>query len=328
MASRIQPGLTISGALTTWDGGWYLTAANTGYPGVLPRNPDGSVGANTSAFFPLYPFAIRVVRWFGFALDTSAFVVGGLAGCVLVVALWFLLRRVWDQGAADRGVALLCCFPGAVVLSMAYSEPLMLALVVLCLSMLLAQRWELAGAFGALATATRPNALAVVLACAWAAAVAILRRREWRALAAPLLAPLGFVAFQVFLWARTGEPRAWFETQEGGWGERMSLRGNWDRLHSFLDHPFGDVNVTVATLGLVFVVLTLVLLVRSRAPGVLVAYAVGVALFMLTSKTLGARRGSCSPRSRSSSSRRGGCAAWASPPTSSCRRWRSAGSRS
>src|SRR5438128_829027 len=83
---------------------------------------------------------------------------------------------------AGRPVALFCFFPGAMVLSLAYSEALMLALAIGCLLALLKERWVTAGVLGAFATATRPNAVALVAACAWAAGTAIWRRRQWRAL--------------------------------------------------------------------------------------------------------------------------------------------------
>src|SRR5207253_1167110 len=123
--------------------------------------------------------------------------------------LWRLLARIWGREVADRGTALFCFFPGSFVLSMVYSEPLMLALAIGCLLALLDRRWLVAGVLAGLATGVRPNAVALVAACAWAAAVAIVKRREWRALVAPLLAPAGLVAFFAFLWARTGRPDAW-----------------------------------------------------------------------------------------------------------------------
>ncbi|MDP8960965.1 MAG: hypothetical protein M3N32_05035 [Actinomycetota bacterium] len=49
------------------------------------------------------------------------------------------------------------------------------------------------------------------------------REGAWRALVAPLLAPAGFVAFMVFRWRRTGEPRAWFSVQRRVWLESMDF---------------------------------------------------------------------------------------------------------
>jgi hypothetical protein len=146
-----------------------------------------------------------------------------------------------------------------------------------------------AGVLAALATATRPNAMALVVACAWASFVAVRSERDWRSLTAPLLAPLGFVVFQVYLWVHTGHADAWFQTQQGGWGERLAIGATWGKLSEFIRHPMADVNITIAVAGTVFVAVTFVLLVRSRPGGPILVYTAGVVLLALLSQTLGAR---------------------------------------
>ncbi len=85
------------------------------------------------------------------------------------------------------------------------------------------KRWVGAGVLAALGTATRPNGLALVLACAVASVIAIRNERDWRSLAAPLLAPLGFIAFQLWLGQHTGEAGVWFRVQSEAWGEGASF---------------------------------------------------------------------------------------------------------
>jgi glycosyl transferase family 87 len=295
MASHLVRGLgvpapipnDIASSVTAWDGGWYLAAAQ-GYPSALPVI-DGRPAQSPLAFFPLYPLLLRAVHTLGPSYRMAGLLVAAAAGLATVVLLWGLLQRMWGSEAADRGVALFCFFPGALVLSMTYAEPLMLALTIGCLLALLSERWLAAGLLAALATATRPNAIALVPACAWAAAVAIRSRRNWRALVAPVIAPLGFVAFQAFLWARTGEPDAWFRTQQEGWEERLALGATVSKLREAIHHPFADVNITVAVVGTIFIAVTVVLLVQSRPPGVVLVYTLGVVLLALVSQTLGAR---------------------------------------
>ena len=57
-------------------------------------------------------------------------------------------------------------FPGSFVLSFAYTEALLLVLAMACLWCLPTHRWVGAGVLAAFGTATRPNGLALVLACA------------------------------------------------------------------------------------------------------------------------------------------------------------------
>ncbi|MGH8990378.1 MAG: glycosyltransferase 87 family protein [Acidimicrobiia bacterium] len=290
MTSRLNDPISIGSALTGWDGGWYLAVAEHGYPHDLPPNSDTTdADQTTAAFFPLYPLGIRAVGALGFSPRMAGLIVAGVAGLVAVVLLWLLLERCWGSDAADRGVALFCFFPGALVLSMVYAEPLMLALAAGCLLALLSRWWVTAGVLAGLATATRPNALALVPACAWAAGTAIRHRREWRALVAPLLAPVGFVAFQVFLWVRTGYVDAWFRNQRDGWEEQVNLGATWDKIDTFFRRPFGDVNITVAVAGTLFLVVALVFLIRARPPAPVLAYTLGVMALALVSQTLGAR---------------------------------------
>ena len=126
-----------------------------------------------------------------------------------VVLVGYLARALYGNEAAARSMVLFSLFPGSVALSWAYSEA---ALVVCAAATFLAlhrQRWLVAGIFAALGTATRPNGIGLVLACAVAAGIAIWRERQWRALIAPALAPLGVLGFHLFLTRWTGESGAW-----------------------------------------------------------------------------------------------------------------------
>ena len=99
----------------------------------------------------------------------------------------------------------------------------------------------LAGLVGALATATRPNGVAIVAACAVASFIAIRDRRDWVSLAAPLLSPIGFVAFQTFLRHHTDESWPWFRVQREAWREGTSFGATAIRnTISFLGHPLAS----------------------------------------------------------------------------------------
>ena len=287
LASRIPPQASVGYIVTTWDAGWYMDTARLGYPQALPI-VDGHVAQSTFAFFPFFPLCMRAVHALGFSYRMSGLLVAGAAGIITVVLMWFLLRRMWGDGAADRGVALFCFFPGAFVLSMVYAEALMLCLTIGCLLALLSRRWVLAGVLGAAATATTSHALAVVPACAWAAAVAIHQRREWRALVAPLLSPVGFVGFQLFLWQRTGVFDAYTQTHEA-WGVEINPVVVWGQFGDFLRRPLVDMNITVAVAGAAIVIVTFVLLVRARPPVPVLLYTVFALLPVMVSEGLGAR---------------------------------------
>jgi Mannosyltransferase (PIG-V) len=286
VAARISPDLDLLDAVAIWDGPWYAMVATAGYPAMVPPETQA-----TTAFFPLFPMAIdalTAVTPLG-ALE-AAVALDLVFGAGFAVALWMLVRHLADDEVADRATVLVLFFPGAAVLSMGYAEPLMLALAAACLLALVTRRWVTAGALAALATATRPNAIALCAACAWAAAVAVRRRREWRALWAPLLSPLGMVAFFAFLWARTGEAGVWFRVQREGWDERFDLGLNTVRkLRESAVDPLFNPNTLAASVGVVLVVVMAVLLWRWRPPGALVVYTAVVVALAVGAQTLGAR---------------------------------------
>ena len=167
----------------------------------------------------------------------AALAVNFVLAVAAVLLVGVLARRLFDAEVAERAMVLFAVFPGSFVLSFAYAEALLIVLAALCLWCLLEERWLLAGIVAALATATRPNGVALVAACAVAAGIAIYRRRDWWSIVAPLLAPIGFIAFQVWLSAHTGESAPWFRVAARGVAGGHQLRRHGDQQHAELPHP-------------------------------------------------------------------------------------------
>lgn len=275
--------------ITAWDGRWYEKIALGGYPTSVPH---GDFAAGTGrrvqsevAFFPIYPMLVRILDpVLPGSAATAGMVVSLLCGAAATVLVWMVAERVADRQTADRAAILFAFFPGAFVMSLVYAEALMVALVAASLLALMDRRWALAGVVAALATATRPNASAVAAACAWAALVAVWRRREWRAMVAPLLAPAGMTGFFAFLWWHTGEPLIWFRVQAQGWGEEVDFgHRNLSTAWAFVQSPLSDPNRLVLGLSLLFAFGAVALMLRARLPGVLNVYALTSLGLVLTS---------------------------------------------
>ena len=221
-----DPSRQLLDVLVRWDGEWYLNIAEHGYPPLDPylaTDVPGDLSGN-GAFFPLYPMLIRVASQVGDLTPSFAALLLSFAGGLAATLLCYvLMRHIAGDGAATRAAVLFAFFPGSFVFSMAYAEAITIAVAMACLLALLERRWLLAGVMTALATATRPNAIALVIPCAWAAVVHLRRTGQVSALAAPLLAPVGFLGHLAFLWWRTGEPLAWFIIQREGWGTKFGV---------------------------------------------------------------------------------------------------------
>jgi hypothetical protein len=212
-----------------------------------------------------------------------------LLGAAATAVVWLVARHVAGREVADRAAVLFVFSPGAFVLTLVYAEALMIVTCGGCLLALLHRRWVLAGILGALATATRPNAVAVVVACAWAAGVALWNHRDWRALFAPAIAPVGIVAFFAFLWWHTHEPLIWFRVEADGWGERFDFGvHNAGMALAFARAPLSHPNRLVLGLSLILAIVAAVLVYRARLGGILNAYT-GTALFLVLGSHINAR---------------------------------------
>ena len=275
------------GLLTSWDARWYLEIARSGYVHTIPPGT-GNAAQSDLGFFPLLPLLIRVVHdVFGLGFARSGIVLCLCVGIGAAVAVWWLLFDRYGAAGADRGTALICFWPGAFVLSYVYTEGLVVLLVALTLLALGRGRWVAAGLCAAAATATDPVAVAVLVPCAIAAYGAIRARREWRALLAPALAPLGFISFFAYLWAHTGTPLEWFHAQRRGWQGGYYLSAVPKAAYSLLAHGVANMNPGVKTLSAVVALVLLVAFLRARPPATWVGYAVTVLSLGVVSPIIG-----------------------------------------
>jgi hypothetical protein len=288
----IRGGSSLERVFTQWDGAWYIWVADHGYPtGAQYQHHLSDV-----AFFPVFPALIR-----GFASVTrlstlhAAILVSFVLGAAATVLVWQLAARLVGRDKANRATALFVFFPGAFVLSMAYAETVMIVAAAACLLLLLDRRWTWAGVAGAVATATRPNGIAVLVACAVVAAVAIARRREWPALIAPMLAACGVGSFFTYLWLRTGHVNAWFQSERVMWHDHFSagasilrrIGGLFTRPPTSLDS--GRLNDLIATIGIVLVIAAVVWLVRTAMPLAVKAYTIAALVIPALSYAVGPR---------------------------------------
>ena len=282
-------------ALHLWDGNWYLSAADGyEYPSALVEH----TGQINIAFFPLFPLLIRLVRGVtGWTTLASSVLVTIVFGALAIVVIWLLVHRLAGREVADRSALLISFFPGTIALTLIYSEGVMLVAVAGCLLALTQRRWVLAGLLGAAASAARPNGLAAAAACAIAALLALRDDRDWGALVAPILAPLGFLAYMAWLSVNTGSPTIWFRVQREGWGEGIDWgRTTFAEIQWWIPHLWQDLNflnipfiVHLRLAGLVVLVLALIAMIRWRPPAILWGYTLAVLAPSLLSQTLGAR---------------------------------------
>jgi hypothetical protein len=262
-------GTGLRGRLLVWDAGWFLRVATQGYPHSFSYGPDGALEGNGLAFFPLYPMLIRGVSELGIDPGTAAIAVSWLASIGAAVALHLLGTSLHGKRAGWALVAILCSAPVSVVLSMAYSESLFIALVAGMLVAAHRKVWWAAGLLGLGAALTRPTGLAAAVALAVAAALAVrdARRKRtgestWQPVLAAAVALAGVPLFLGWVALRVGDLDAWFKIQSAGWGTSFDYGAS---TASFVGHTLsgGD--------GWVPVSVALILLAALAAAGVALA---------------------------------------------------------
>lgn len=269
--------------LNQWDGGWYVLAARRGWPHHV-LGGTGGAAQDTLAFFPGFPVVIRVVHfvlplsWNG-AGEVAAF----LTELAMVVGVWLLAREVWGSSTADRALVALCFFPGAFILAMMYSEPLLIALAAFCFLALRRQWWVTAGVLASLGAATRIIGVALIVCCVWEAGRAIRAERRWASLWAVAISPLALIGWFAYLWASTGARLAWLDTERNGWAQHTTVMAIPDLVRSVLHTHPADANEVLALAGTVLSVVLLAVLVWTRPPSVLTVYSVSVLVLAATS---------------------------------------------
>ena len=274
-------------SLTPWDSTWYLTIAGSGYVRHIPPGT-GNPAQSDLGFFPLIPLLTRATHLVtGFGIPVAGLVTTFLLGLAAAVAVWWMLRDVFGQTGADRGTALIFFSPGALVLSLVYTEAGTILFVALALMALKRHRWVLAGLAAAVATTADPVGCAAIVPCIVAAVIAIRRTGEWKSLAAPLIAPLGVGTFFAYLWVHTGSPFEYFLAQRAGWQGGTYFGGIPGAIAHLVNHGFADPDYGVKAVSIVIAVGLLVVFFRARPPATWVAYVVAVLAFGAISPIIG-----------------------------------------
>lgn len=252
------------------DAGWFLLVAQHGYPAHLAH---GKSPFSATAFFPVFPALIRIA-----GRILGSYIIGGLivtvaAGAASAVLVWLVAQKVRSRRVADAAVLLYCLGPGAMAFGMMYSEGTTVTLAAGAILALASRRWLIAGILCAIGTAEASIMFVLAGVAGLTALHAIWTRRDWLALIAPVLSPLGVLAFFGYLGHRYSDYRFWFQAEQSGWGEHVDFGRN--TLHFLiLDFPkFPQYNHTavlvinvIILVMLIFTVVAMVLTITARLP--------------------------------------------------------------
>ncbi|MFE9861084.1 hypothetical protein [Streptomyces sp. NPDC005780] len=269
-----------------WDSVWYQRVAENGY-GYTVTLPDGGIHSDL-AFFPLLPALERgIAEVTPLGLAGAGLLVAWSAGLLAAWGIFAVGARLYGRRAGVVLATLWGVYPTAFVQSMAYTETLFTALAAWSLYAALTRRWVVAGGLCALAGLTRPSAAALIAALAITAAVTLVReyrsgatdgivRRNARMLLGVAVAPLGWLAYVVYVAVRQGSPFAYFDVQ-AQWGN--SIDGGAALASFILGLPLpGMLGLCAALAALGWLVS---LCVRQRQPLPVLVYGIAVVVISL-----------------------------------------------
>ncbi|MCG3196125.1 MAG: hypothetical protein GHCLOJNM_00596 [bacterium] len=190
----------------TWDGEQYLFLSEHGY----------RAGMMASAFYPLWPFCIRVgAGLFGGNHLVSGLVLSNLFSLVGILGFHYLAFLWRGAETARAATLLLLAFPGALFFSFVYSESLFFLLSVLFFLFVLEGKHAATAWVAFLLPLTRSVGIFVLvpylawLTCSWRNKERI-RSVAWLPVFAVFI---GYAFYFTVFWASTGDPFEGFKAQ-------------------------------------------------------------------------------------------------------------------
>ncbi|MBD2502038.1 mannosyltransferase family protein [Anabaena azotica] len=219
------------GIFDAWDSVHYRAIATTGYEFV----DDGK--QHNLAFFPLYPFSVRMLMNVGLPFEVAGLLINNLAFLAALYFLYLWLKSYYGMRIARWGTVVLSWYPSAMFTGVVYTEGLYLFLSTAALRAFDQKQYGWTAVWGALATATRPTGMAMVPAFAIAAWQ---QRRSFMAYIAGLATATGVILFSVYCAFRFQDPLAFIVAQRG-W--RPSFGFDWQGwFHMLMKIVLGSQN--------------------------------------------------------------------------------------
>lgn len=258
---RTFVGNPVLSPMAQWDSNWYMDIAKKGYQ-YEPRSV---------AFFPMYPIAIRGLEMLHLKELTSVFLIGLLT---VIGSAWFMLKlsaqEVGDE-LATKPLWLFLSFPSALFLAGAYSESIWCFLAFGAFYFHMKRQAVPAAIFSIFASATRMYGFLVGISLAFGYVL----KKEWlKAFLTALVAPLGLLAYMLYLKHLTGDPLAFFHVHSDSyWTQHPTIfinrtLGTWwkDLIDPFSSHNYRLFFQNFIEISSWFFALILIILGARRLP--------------------------------------------------------------
>lgn len=220
-----------------WDTGWYFGIVQQGYT----VNADHYQTQSNIAFFPFYPYLIKLLLWplpARLLTPGRLLLVGVLVSNTLLIAALLLLHKLVtalvERDTARRTISYILFFPTGFFLSCFYTESAFLFLSVGAFYAAHRKAWACAGLCGGLMALTRPPGVLVCVPLGWMylAAIGWRLRSIGKDVLWLLLVPAGLLFFLAYAYHLSGD-----------WLAPVHAQKAWQKVFAMpwttLLHPFG-----------------------------------------------------------------------------------------
>ncbi len=259
---------------THWDGAWFKQIALSGYEYVN----DGK--RYNVAFFPFFPLAVRAVMGIGLPYEIAGLFVNNLALLGAMFLLYYWVDEHHGERAAKWSTAVMAWCPFSLFGTVIYSEGLFLLFTTAALRAFEKHHHVQAALWGALATGTRVNGVAMIPAFLW---VAWKEKRPAIAYVAAVLTSGGLLLFMIYCGIRFSDPLAFVHVQKGfGTASGINWGGWWSMVKNLFKWRWGAVK-ELTKLTMVFGSTYLFWRFRNQISRVAIIYGFFSILLILTS---------------------------------------------
>jgi hypothetical protein len=219
-----------------WDSEYYLGIAVGGYNDPVAgqaRTSDGTLHIKNYAFFPFYPYVMRIVMIPLGVLGMNPIATATLAGSIVsllgtlagMLALYDITKDFFDEDGVIRTVFYMLVFPTGFFLAQIYTEGLFIGLAFWSLALMKRKKLLWAGLLAIFATWTRAQgaALALPLLIAWLTMIDWKKpfgeqfSWKWVLLGLTVLMPLA----AYLLWRNSFLGQGWAAIQPGYFGRGL-----------------------------------------------------------------------------------------------------------
>ncbi|MFC4241895.1 hypothetical protein ACFOYW_00805 [Gryllotalpicola reticulitermitis] len=218
-----------------WDGRWYQTVEQFGYPRELQFDPTGHVLQNQWAFLPVYPYIVKgLIFVTTMSWELAAVIVSVVCAWGATMMFYKLMRTRLRPSTAMYATVLFSIAPVAALYQVAYAESMFELLLVVILYLWVKRRFWLMLPFIVVAAFTRPGEVALALALglwivwrlwrAWRGREPMRMPELTASVIATLVAFVAGLAWPVIAGHVTGYPSAYTQTELSwrasytGWG--------------------------------------------------------------------------------------------------------------